>query len=194
MKLNLGGGRCWKRNGWKNLDIVLGYDLSFKRLESFKDNSVDLIYTSHCIEHLSWIVMHEFFSDMFRVLKINGIVRIVVPDMDLVSEVLTRNDKQYLVNLNPNYYNKDGRDKSPLIEDVKELVGYKGEHKSFFTFSILNIFLRIAGFEVVYKQKFCESLVEEIKEVAVPNNKGMPVSGFDNPNTRGISIYVEAIK
>lgn len=194
MKLNLGGGKFWKREGWMNLDKMLGHDLSVKYLSDYKDQSVDLIYTSHCIEHLPWDAVPALLCDIFRVLKSKGTARIVVPDMDIVSEILDTNNKQYLIDGNGHYYKNIDRRTEPVIEDAKELIGYKGVHNSFFTFSILNIFLRVAGFKIIKKLDFGNSGVEELSIIAKLNKKGMPTEGFDNSNTRNISLYVEVTK
>ena len=193
IKLNLGGGKEWNRPGWENLEIGLGYDLSKQYLKKFKDNSVDLIYTSHCIEHLSCDSIHKLFFDIFRVLKINGLIRIVVPDMDIISYILNTNDKKYLMDGNETYFTKE-RAKEPLIEHAKVLIGYVGDHRSFFTFSIINIFLQIAGFQLINKLQFAKSSIKELSVIANLNQKGMPLRGFDNSNTKNISLYVEATK
>ena len=61
-----------------------------KRLP-FTDQSVDYIYTSHFLEHLHRYQALELLKECKRVLKRKGILRIAVPDL----EVLT---KKYLEN------------------------------------------------------------------------------------------------
>jgi len=46
----------------------------------FKDSTVDLIYTCHMLEHLDQNETKIFFNESYRILKPNGIMRIVVPD------------------------------------------------------------------------------------------------------------------
>lgn len=48
------------------------------------DNSVDVIFHSHLLEHLDRPVAASFQREVFRVLKPSGIQRIVVPDLELV--------------------------------------------------------------------------------------------------------------
>ena len=50
-----------------------------KRLP-FKDSTVDLIYSCHMLEHLDKDESNFFFNESYRVLKRNGVMRIVVPD------------------------------------------------------------------------------------------------------------------
>jgi predicted SAM-dependent methyltransferase len=48
----------------------------------FASNSVDVVYHSHLFEHLDRSVAHDFLSEIRRVLKTGGILRIVVPDLE----------------------------------------------------------------------------------------------------------------
>lgn len=57
-------------------DILL--DLNTERLP-FEDNSVDFIYSSHTLEHLSKDGFFNVMSEMYRILKPNAQVKIVVP-------------------------------------------------------------------------------------------------------------------
>lgn len=52
----------------------------------YDDNSVDVVYHSHILEHLDRSVAESFLREIFRVLKPNGIVRIVVPDLQQISQ------------------------------------------------------------------------------------------------------------
>lgn len=52
----------------------------------FKDNSIPNIYSSHFFEHLFLKDCKNLLKECLRVLKPNGIIRIVVPSLD--SEVL----------------------------------------------------------------------------------------------------------
>lgn len=47
------------------------------------DRSIDVIYTSHMIEHLSRSELSRFLEEAKRVLKPGGILRAVVPDLDI---------------------------------------------------------------------------------------------------------------
>lgn len=57
-----------------NVDIVGDiYDV----IKKFDDNSVDLIFSSHCFEHLDDLKL--IFKEISRVLKINGKLQFIVP-------------------------------------------------------------------------------------------------------------------
>lgn len=203
MKLNLGCGSPWKRNGWTGLEIHRGYDLNEKLLKEFKTDSAELIYFSHCMEHLPWSTIPLIMKECYRVLQPKGTIRFVVPDMDIVANILIYDDKEYLMAGNPHFYKSASHRDRPLIKDIEQQIGFTGSgflndlndsHKSFFTFSIMNILLRIAGFKNISRDSFCESSIEEMKEEAILHPGGMPQSGFDNTMVKNISLYVEAIK
>jgi predicted SAM-dependent methyltransferase len=107
MKLNLGCGPQVP-DGWINVDYALGarfmkipffqafnkkvklfdldwndkiylYDLTKKF--PWTDSSIDIIYSSHTLEHFSKEDGRTFLTECHRVLRKNGIIRIVVPDL-----------------------------------------------------------------------------------------------------------------
>ena len=65
--------------GWS--DSILTYDL--KKKLPYKDSSVDYVYTSHFLEHLELEDSRRLMSEVFRILKPGGIVRVVIPDLAL---------------------------------------------------------------------------------------------------------------
>lgn len=62
-------------------------------LPMFADQTVDLIYACHCIEHLSYRAMTDVFGEWKRILKIGGRVRISVPDFDLLLKIYEENGR-----------------------------------------------------------------------------------------------------
>ncbi|MCM1540507.1 MAG: class I SAM-dependent methyltransferase [Blautia sp.] len=49
----------------------------------FDNESVDVVYSSHMIEHLYKEDFQKFLDESYRVLKTNGVFRLVVPDLQL---------------------------------------------------------------------------------------------------------------
>lgn len=70
--------------GFETLDVVGGpnvdyvYDAS-KKLP-FKDNTFDLIYASHVLEHIPWYKTEEVLKEWVRILKPGGVLEVWVPD------------------------------------------------------------------------------------------------------------------
>lgn len=204
MKLNLGCGTTWKQTDWTGLEVKLGYDLNKKLLTEFRNDIVDLIFFSHTLEHLPWKSIPPILKDCYRVLKPGGTMRIIVPDIDKLWFILKNDRKDILVKGNPIYYNVNERNERPLIIDIQEQIGYSESperflstpygHNSFFNFSLLGIFLKIAGFSTIYKSNYRKSKVPEMKKPAILGNDGMPTEGFDNSVVECISLYAECVK
>lgn len=87
VRLHLGCGAI-SEPGFTNIDAMgfahvhhLG---PIHPLPAFKGNSVDLIYVSHCLEHLEIVEVPKALAEWFRVLKPGGLLRIAVPDFDAI--------------------------------------------------------------------------------------------------------------
>ena len=64
----------------------------------FKDSSVDLIYSCHMLEHLDKDESKTFFNESYRVLKKNGVMRIVVPNFHkLIEQYKNDNDVEKFI-------------------------------------------------------------------------------------------------
>jgi len=64
---------------------LLFYDL--RNGVPFFDGSLDVIFTSHLLEHLNEWDGLNFISDCYRTLKSNGILRILVPNLDFAMKM-----------------------------------------------------------------------------------------------------------
>lgn len=60
----------------------------------FEDESVDYIYSSHFFEHLFKDDAQKVIRESFRVLKVGGIIRIGVPDLDQVISFYQNGEKE----------------------------------------------------------------------------------------------------
>lgn len=57
------------------------------RLPMFPENTVDLIYASHCLEHFRYLETERVLREWLRVLKPGGVIRLSVPDLDRLLEI-----------------------------------------------------------------------------------------------------------
>lgn len=107
-KLNLGCGRRF-HPAWTNVDFtatgagVISADLN--RGIPFPDESFDVVYHSHLLEHIVQDKAADFILECYRVLRFDGVIRVVVPDL----EAIVRN---YLVALEHARSGRDGWDKN----------------------------------------------------------------------------------
>ena len=92
--LNLGCGQKY-HNDWLNIDFVSNNDyvIQHNLLEGIpiEDNEVAVVYHSHILEHFSKKDGFHFMEECYRVLKPNGIIRIAVPDLEIIAIEYIRN-------------------------------------------------------------------------------------------------------
>ncbi|MFH0816506.1 MAG: methyltransferase domain-containing protein [Methanobacteriota archaeon] len=60
---------------------------SADKLQMFEDNSVDLIYCAHILEHFPRPRTKAVLAEWHRVLKPKGVLRVAVPDFEALAEV-----------------------------------------------------------------------------------------------------------
>lgn len=197
MKLNLGGGGGWSSSGWTNLDIDLGHNLRQENPLPFDDNSVDVIYSSHCIEHMPANEARRVVAACHRVLKPGGLLRMVAPDCQKFAKAWLAKDELFFTEnqfLTPHYPSllPCFKDMGGNPKDLNEPSGI--QHYFFWDRWSMTWLMALCGFTDVSVMNFGESSLAELKAIATLDSCGMPLSGFDNPNTAPISFYVEAVK
>ncbi len=103
MKLvNVGCGFTYHKE-WINLDLKESEYVKFHNIKEslpFEDNSIDVIYHSHALEHLTKKEGKVFISECYRVLKNKGIMRVVIPDIEQIA-------REYLANLEQGFNGND---------------------------------------------------------------------------------------
>lgn len=179
MKLNIGGQQGKSTytfpEGWTCVDLLPGADVVCDIQNSplpFEDNSIDAIFCSHILEHL-WGWNHTFtIKEFLRVLKSGGLIRIIVPDMDIaVNTYLANRDsgKALVALLRWSF--------DPLLNDNKEV---QLNHVGGFNYPLMRMLLKSSGFKEVIKLKY-----KRWSDI---------FTGCDNPDHEGTSLYIEAIK
>lgn len=83
--LNVGCGGKFHKD-WVNVDMTSNSkDVIVANLLKgipFPDNSFDVVYHSQVLEHFPKEKARDFIKECFRVLKPDGIIRVVVPDLE----------------------------------------------------------------------------------------------------------------
>lgn len=88
IKLNIGCGNHYAQ-GWTNTDITYTENGPTPDIITsaddlpFKDNTVDVIYVGHVLEHIEFDTIPKVLEEFKRVLSPNGRVMIVGPDLDI---------------------------------------------------------------------------------------------------------------
>lgn len=87
MKLHLG---CGKKHipGFVHVDVEdyphIDFRMPVNQLTFAADNSVEVIYASHVLEHFGRHELDDVLREWFRVLRKGGILRLAVPDFEAV--------------------------------------------------------------------------------------------------------------
>ena len=89
MKLHIGGKK--KKEGWtifnvQNMDYV---DIvgDIRDLSQFQDESIEIIYASHVLEHVCQKEVKDTLQGIHRVLKKDGIFYCSVPNMEVLAKL-----------------------------------------------------------------------------------------------------------
>ena len=100
-RLNLGGGR-WYRPRWENVDqfddpLFVDHRLDLREDPRLpvEDACTELVFSSHCLEHVEDRVASLVLADCHRVMIPGGTIRIAVPDMDKAFAAYRRRDHSF---------------------------------------------------------------------------------------------------
>lgn len=121
MRLNIGCGAV-AHPDWLNLDMAPRHPLAvacdLRRGLPLADNAADACYSSHVLEHLTRAEADPFIAEQFRVLRANGVIRIVVPDL----EVMCRDYLTQLEALRAGAAHRDFAHRFTLLEMFDQVV------------------------------------------------------------------------
>jgi predicted SAM-dependent methyltransferase len=139
----------------------------------FADQSVSCIYSSHTFEHFSWAESLTVAKECFRVLRPGGVLRVVVPDLQLIA-------REYLRNSDPMASHRFvGR--LLLSHTIHDLFHRGAHHSQMFDESSLIALLRQAGFEEPIVSNFMQSRITDITLIELEQRKHE-------------SLYVESVR
>ena len=148
LRLHLGCGDK-KIESWINIDSrkLSGVDLvqDLENLKKFKDNSVEVIYASHLLEHFSHKKTNKILQEWARVLKKGGKIFLAVPDFNkLLLKFLILRDTKVI--------------KDPLLGAQDYPSNF---HQAIFNFKSLKRELKTAGLSKIKKIKKFSFLPKE---------------------------------
>jgi len=168
LKLNIGTFTNMAHYGWLNLDIVQLHDYAKANLYKFihmdatqtmrlNNESVDLMATSHMLEHLNYNEGLHFLKDCFRVLKPGGVIRIAVPDGEKMMRMYLEKKLDVFDDVNQNC----AKNKSQAVKLWSVLID---QHKIIYDWETLKQIGEEAGF-VVERRAFNQGHQQIINEV-----------------------------
>ncbi len=123
--LNIGCGSTWHKD-WVNIDFQSSSEhvIAHNLLNGipFPDNSFEVVYHSHVLEHFLPQDAEKLIKECYRVLKPGGILRVAVPDL----EIITRNYIRYLEAALNNEPGADEKYNWTMLELYDQAVRTKG--------------------------------------------------------------------
>ncbi len=117
----------------------------------FEDNSLDIIFTSHFLEHLTEADGLNFLKDCHRALKPGGLMRVLVPDLDFAAKLYASGKVDEM--LRSFFYTSDRFDFHA--------------HKYGYNFGSLEAHLKTVGFREVRKQDYRKGECPDIDSLDV---------------------------
>jgi glycosyltransferase involved in cell wall biosynthesis/ADP-heptose:LPS heptosyltransferase/predicted SAM-dependent methyltransferase/predicted O-methyltransferase YrrM len=171
-KLNIGSGGAPKegfvnidrRNADMNIDVREGLP--------FETNSVDYIYCSHFIEHLSHDEAWRFLDESFRVLKRGGKIRLSTPDLKIFAAKYLARDISFW-----DSRRWPGKTSADQLNYVLREMG----HLYIYDFESLHSLLRSVGFTRIQEVPFDASLDNRPDVSIFAEAEKFPAD--QNPNT-----------
>ena len=177
--INLGCGETFHKD-WINADFYRLQNYIFKRhlrpnwmLDLTKplkceSNFVDAVFMEHTNEHLLYSENYKLISEIYRILKEGGVLRICVPDLN-----------KYL-NWEVEKINSIKMARFSSLPEAISSLTQNHLHKSVWNAELLIELLTELGFKQVYTSKFNSSKFDHLK--------------IDDISHEWESVYVEAIK
>lgn len=176
-KLNIGGGKGHPRlPGWQIVDLREGadvrLDISTDRLP-FEDNSVDVIFTSHTLEHIPQQRLGHVLGEFRRVIKPGapgqregfegGIVRILVPDIARAVRAYSQGDAKFFEKSEVTLPDTSAPLGGKLAAWFYSISAVGNGHVHCFDAEYLAYWLKKSGFDGHARSSFRGSLLEELR-------------------------------
>jgi len=176
VKLHFGSGlRIFP--GWINVDgyphpgIDAQIDLRYRL--PLSTGSCCYIFSEHILEHFNLEDGKTICDEFYRLLKVGGVVRIIVPDAEKFWSAYQVKDLEWFQSMN-NFGNT-------ALEGVNSIY-YNHFHKCMYDFDLLHSILSEAGFIKIIRSVYQGSAHSDLHQER------------DDPVNRGCSLYVEATK
>jgi len=176
MKLHLGCGEKYIE-GFIHVDLLekshIDYKLSIDNLNFAENDSVELIYASHVLEHFGRNDYMRVLDEWYRVLRPSGMLRVAVPDFrSIILQYIENNNLQEILGL--------------LIGGQKDIYGY---HKMIFDEALLVESLKITGFNHISRYNWRDtehSHIDDYSQAYLPH--------MEKEAGKLMSLNIEAIK
>lgn len=167
-------------SGFINVDFYsalgnkyLDYQVDFRYPLKIADEVADGIFTEHMIEHLSYNEAEGFFKECHRILKKNGVLRVICPDVSKFIQAY----------VSPEIHQEFLKSEAPLTTTPMEALSditQGWDHKSAWDFDTMSLYMKRAGFSETINCSFAQGRLEVLL--------------VDKKERERQSLYVEAVK
>jgi predicted SAM-dependent methyltransferase len=169
--LHMGCGRN-RFDGWFNTDILQDYpDVGYvDAAQPFKmpSNLFDYAFSEHMIEHIPWPAGQNMLSELCRVLKPGGVVRIATPDLKqilaLAAQQLDTTQQKYLAWSRDRYSKHISGTDGPIV--INNFF-YSWGHAFIYDFDCMKAAMELAG-------------LRDVKRCLVGQSDHAPLAGREN--------------
>ena len=164
-------------DGWVNIDgwptRATDYVHDLRNTLPLQDETVELIFTEHVMEHIEFNIAQRVLADFFRVMKPKGRLRIVVPGLQQCCRAYIEGKKEWFQLVD-----------EPCISAGQGFnrIFYSHFHRFIYDYETLAVILKEAGFSTVNECSHLASVDERLRLDA------------DHESRRLVSLYVEAVK
>ena len=170
--------------GWVNIELHRHHDttlqLDIRHPLPLADNSVARILAEHVVEHIDFRQdIPRVLSDWHRILRPDGVLRIIVPDIKRMIEAYVSGDKARWLELGWDLEAMPGDIHTPM-HILNHTFNQDSEHLFAYDFETLALVLRRAGFETIERMSYRRSRDPQL--------------AIDQQYHAPYSLYVEAVK
>lgn len=183
IKLNLGASPIWSKAGWHTLDhklaestetAIAGDAANIK----LPDESCEVVFCSHVFEHIPHTRLPVVLSEINRILRPGGILRLLTPDLETIAKAYVEKNEDFFRQAKEedeslrtdlgfggmlmNFIVSPGQDTALFDRNLRTFIaGYA--HIYSYDYSMLETMLRKLGYSPK-KARFNDSEIPELKE------------------------------
>ena len=148
VKIQFGCGDDFLK-GFLNTDLLGKIPVNITKKLPFQNETVDLIYSNHTVEHIYHKQFKCFLKESYRIIKPGGIHVISTPSIERITKSVYFDDKAKKMLLNCDSYKNDSGeiDSATLINIIMHM---RHMHKFLYDFECINRLAKKQGFKKVF--------------------------------------------
>lgn len=138
--------------GFLNTDIIGKTTVDITKKLPFKNNSVDLFYSNHTVEHIYYRDFNFFLKETFKKLKDKGVHIISVPSIEKINRLMYFSKDKSLKKQVLDSFADLGEDITPAIF-LNRIIHLRYLHKFLYDFETIKMLGKKYGYKNIYLVK-----------------------------------------